>query len=313
MKSRSSPRRSATPGATSAPAVILPSTVVPRKQLAQLRAEVGFRELWCHLQDSTTTRGPALRVELSSPKVDESLTDLAALAEDLERDGEALLAVLPKPLVVELLDGVVERPRLVAPASRDVQRVKDGLGPVSAQGDRGGGVLDQPQLDRIGDRSSSCGSLGARLVCSLHPQALRHPRRRSFVERVPPARDLEHDLHSASLAPPWVGGAVMLPGAGVFSPPVATLTSSGSTWAEAAGASLWWRPKTVLICIFGRWPAHLEDDVRCPLWCCRTAGSAWGRETRTGSVSGRAFVFVDETAKRVGLRNRVEHGSRERQ
>jgi hypothetical protein len=30
-------------------------------------------------------------------------------------------------------------------------------------------------------------------------------------------------------------------------------------------------------------------------------------------VSGRAFVFVDETAKRVGLRDRVEYGSRERQ
>ena len=87
MKSCSFPRRSATPGATSAPAVILPSTVVPREQLAQLRAEVGFRELWCHLQESTTTRGPALRVELSSPKVDGSLTDLAALAEVFDSTG----------------------------------------------------------------------------------------------------------------------------------------------------------------------------------------------------------------------------------
>jgi hypothetical protein len=30
----------------------------------------------------------------------ESLTDLAALAEDLDRDGQAVLARLPKPLVV---------------------------------------------------------------------------------------------------------------------------------------------------------------------------------------------------------------------
>jgi hypothetical protein len=87
VKSRSSPSRSVTPGATSASAVILPSTVVPGEQLAQLRAEVGFRELWCHLQESTTTRGPALRVELSSPKVDESLNDLAALVEVFDSTG----------------------------------------------------------------------------------------------------------------------------------------------------------------------------------------------------------------------------------
>jgi hypothetical protein len=57
---------------------------------------------------------------------------------------------LPRPLVVQSFDGVVERPRLVAAAIRDVQRVIHGLGPLSAQGDRVGGVLDQPELDRVG-------------------------------------------------------------------------------------------------------------------------------------------------------------------
>jgi len=42
--------------------------------------------------------------------VDESLTDLAALAEDLDRERHAGLALLAKPLVVEPFDGVVERP-----------------------------------------------------------------------------------------------------------------------------------------------------------------------------------------------------------
>jgi hypothetical protein len=145
--------------------------------------------------------GEAAAVDLDSPQglgepVDESVTDLVALAEDLELDGQAVLALLPDPLVVEPFDRVVERPQLVAAASRDVQRVKDGLGPVSAQGDRVGGVLDEPELDRVGDWSSSFGSFGAGLVRSLHPQVLRHERRRSLVERVPLAGDLEHDVHS---------------------------------------------------------------------------------------------------------------------
>jgi hypothetical protein len=49
----------------------------------------------------------------------------------------SISALLPEPFVVQPFDGVVERPRLVA-AGRGVQRVKDGLGPVSAQGDRVG-------------------------------------------------------------------------------------------------------------------------------------------------------------------------------
>jgi len=77
-----------------------------------------------------------------TPQVDESLTDLAELAEDLERDGQAVLALPANPLVVEPFDGVVERPRRLAAASWGEQRVKDGLGPVSAQGDWVGGVLD---------------------------------------------------------------------------------------------------------------------------------------------------------------------------
>jgi hypothetical protein len=86
--------------------------------------------------------------------VDESLTDLAALAEDLDRDGQALLALLAKPLAVQPSDGVVKRPQLTTAASRNVQRV-NGLGPVSAQADRVVPVLDQPELDRIGDGPSS--------------------------------------------------------------------------------------------------------------------------------------------------------------
>jgi hypothetical protein len=122
--------------------------------------------------------------------------------------GRLSLALLPKPLVVQSFHGVVERPQLVAAAIRDVQRVIDGLGSVSAQGDRVVGVLDQPQLNRIGDRSSSCGSFGARLVRRLHPQVLRHERRRSLIERVGLAGDLEHDLHSAEPISAMVGGAV---------------------------------------------------------------------------------------------------------
>jgi hypothetical protein len=57
-------------------------------------------------------------------QVVESPTDLAALAEDLERGGRAVLASVPKPLVVQALGGVVERPRPVA-AGRDAQLVKD--------------------------------------------------------------------------------------------------------------------------------------------------------------------------------------------
>ena len=64
------------------------------------------------------------------------------LPEDLERDGQAVLALPANPLVVEPFDGVVERPRRLAAASWGEQRVKDGLGPVSAQGDWVGGVLD---------------------------------------------------------------------------------------------------------------------------------------------------------------------------
>ena len=138
-------------------------------------------------------------------QVDESLTDLAALAEDLDRDGQAVLALLPKPLVVQPFDGLVERPQLIAVAIRDAQGVINGLGPVSAQGDRVVPVLDQPELDRIGDRSSSYGSFGARLVRRLHPQVLRHQRRRLLVERVPLAGDLEHDVHSAEPISALVG------------------------------------------------------------------------------------------------------------
>ena len=138
-------------------------------------------------------------------QVDESLTDLAALAEDLERDGQAVLALLAMPLVVQPFDGVVERPRPVAAAARGVQRVEDGLGPVSAQADRVGGVLDQPKLDRVGDGPSSYGSFGARLVRRLHPQVLRHERRRALLERIPLAGDLEDDVHLAEPISAMVG------------------------------------------------------------------------------------------------------------
>jgi hypothetical protein len=134
----------------------------------------------------------------------------AATAEVLECDGKALLALSPKALVVQPLDGVVERRQLVAATIWHLQRVKDGLGPVSAQGDRVVGVLDQPKLDRVGDGPSSYGSFGARLVRRLHPQGLRHERRCSLVERAALAGDLEHDLHSTEPSSP--SGVVMLQG-----------------------------------------------------------------------------------------------------
>jgi hypothetical protein len=64
------------------------------------------------------------------------LTDLVALAAVLDSTGRLSLALLAKPLVVQPLDGVVERQRPVAAARRGVQRVKDCLRPVPAQGDR---------------------------------------------------------------------------------------------------------------------------------------------------------------------------------
>jgi hypothetical protein len=137
--------------------------------------------------------------------VEASLTDLVALAEVLDSTGRLPLALLPKPLVVEPFDGVEERPRLGAAAGRGVQRVKDGLGPVSAQGDWVGGILDQPKLDRVGDGPSSYGPFGVRLVRCPHPQVLRHERRRSLVERVRLAGDLEHDVHLAEPISAMVG------------------------------------------------------------------------------------------------------------
>src|SRR5204863_2013762 len=129
-------------------------------------------------------------------QLDESLTDLAGLPK-ISNSGAAVLAHLADPLVVEPFDGVTERRQPVAATIRDLRRVKDGLGPVSAQGDRVGGVLDQPELDRVGDGPSSYSPFGARLVRRLHPQVLRHQRRRPLVERVALAGDLEHNLHSA--------------------------------------------------------------------------------------------------------------------
>ena len=73
----------------------------------------------------------------------------------ISNSGAAVLAHLADPLVVEPFDGVTERRKPVAAAIRDLRRVKDGLGLVSAQGDRVGGVLDQPELDRVGDGPSS--------------------------------------------------------------------------------------------------------------------------------------------------------------
>ena len=116
----------------------------------------------------------------------------------------AVLAHLADPLVVEPFDGVAKRRQPVAATIRDLRRVKDGLGLVSSQGDRVGGVLDQPQLDRVGDGPSSHGSFGARLVRCLHPKVLRHARRRPLVERVPLAGDFEHDVHSAEPIPGMV-------------------------------------------------------------------------------------------------------------
>jgi hypothetical protein len=131
--------------------------------------------------------------------------DLVALAEVLDSTGRLSLALLPKPLVMQQFDGLVEGRRPVAATGRGVQRVKNGLGPVSGQGDRVGGVLDQPELDRVSDCPSSFDSLGTRLVRRLHPQVLRHERRRPLVERVRLAGDLEHDVHSAEPISAMVG------------------------------------------------------------------------------------------------------------
>jgi hypothetical protein len=65
---------------------------------------------------------------------------------------------------VQPFDGVARRRHPLAATIRDLRRVKDGLGLVSAQGDRVGGVLDQPELDRVGDGPSSYSPFGARLV-----------------------------------------------------------------------------------------------------------------------------------------------------
>jgi glycosyltransferase involved in cell wall biosynthesis len=137
-------------------------------------------------------------------QVDESLTDLAALPR-ISNSEAAVLAHLTDPLIVEPFDGLAERRQPVSAAVRDLRRIKDSLGLVSSQGDRVGGVLDQPELDRIGDSPSSYGPFGARFVCRLHPQVLRHQRRRPLVERVPLAGDLEHDLHSAEPISGMVG------------------------------------------------------------------------------------------------------------
>jgi hypothetical protein len=130
-------------------------------------------------------------VEGSSP------TDLVAFAEVLDSTGRLSLILLPWPLVVQPFDGVEERPWLVTAAGRGVQRVKDGLGLVAGQGDRVGGVLDQPKLDRVGDGPSFYRSFGARFVRRFHPQVLCHERRRSLAEWVWLNRDLQHDVHSA--------------------------------------------------------------------------------------------------------------------
>ena len=119
--------------------------------------------------------------------------------------GAGVLAHLADPLVVEPFDGVTERRKPVAAAIRDLRSIKDSLGFVSSQGDRVGGVLDQPELDRVGDGPSSYGSFGARLMRSLHPQVLRHQRRCSLVERVGLASDLEYDFHSAEPISALVG------------------------------------------------------------------------------------------------------------
>src|SRR5512133_1526351 len=114
------------------------------------------------LPGSRLRGGGALDRGTHAVQVDESLNDLAALAEDLDPDGQAVLALLAKPLAVQLFDGAVERPQLIAVAIRDAQGVINGLGPVFAQVDRVVPVLDQPEFDRVGDWSSSYGSFGAR-------------------------------------------------------------------------------------------------------------------------------------------------------
>jgi hypothetical protein len=62
--------------------------------------------------------------------VEESLTDLVVLAEELDSTGRLSLVLRTWPPVVQPLDGVEERPRPLAAGSRRVQRAKDGLGAV---------------------------------------------------------------------------------------------------------------------------------------------------------------------------------------
>ena len=73
----------------------------------------------------------------------------------------------------------------------------------------------------------------------------------------------------------------MLPGAAAFSPPVATLTSLGSTWAEATGAAGDGRGRSSSPS-FGRSPARLEDEVR-PVW--GVVGLSATRSCRGGTSS----------------------------
>src|SRR6266576_5266400 len=94
-------------------------------------------------------RGATRLSTAQAGRVDESLTDLAALAKETSNATGRLSLALPPQFVVQLFDGVVERPQLVTAAIWDVQRVINGLSPISAQGDRVVPVLDQPQLDRI--------------------------------------------------------------------------------------------------------------------------------------------------------------------
>jgi hypothetical protein len=64
----------------------------------------------------------SIRCRAGEP-VEESLTDLVVLAEILDSTGRLSLALMPEPLVVQPLDGVEERPRPVAAATRSLQRV----------------------------------------------------------------------------------------------------------------------------------------------------------------------------------------------
>src|SRR5204863_5453041 len=79
----------------------------------------------------------------------------------------AVLAHLADPLVVEPFDGVAKRRQPVAATIRDLRPVKDSLGLVPSQGDRLGRVLDQPELDPVGDGPVSHGSFRARVLRCL--------------------------------------------------------------------------------------------------------------------------------------------------